>query len=392
MICFDCFSRYTDATTKAIVTKIHDDSCKTTTTPSTISNSNNKIAVKKSVTSIAKHRWKILSKALCHHHHHHHSIDEFDGMENRQQTRSMVHSAINQTNRSIPDDYLASVRRFTCFNLFQRTPTLILRFAHDDDDNTGDDGVEIRSSENWFIYRTTVDEREYSLVIHEICQKFTPEELIGFNNTGNICIWPSEEVLAYYVLHHLSAFHQRRVLELGGGMSCLAGLFIAKYSQADFIHLTDGNDLSVQNANEMLSKNLTRQSMANVLCSVLKWENIGHQLIPEDAQYDCILSADCLFFDTVRPALVNALWQFMKPTGFALIMAPNRSNTLVDFMLQVKERGFNCCMRKCYNRIIWQKHLDLLETNVYDEDIHYPILIEITKPTKSHRVPIIPLI
>lgn len=380
---FAYFSRYIlDATTKAIVTKIYDDSCKTPTN----NNNNNKIAVKKSVTSIAKHRWKILSKALCHHH----SIDEFDGLENRQPVRSMVHSAINQNNRSMSDD-LASVRRFTCFNLFQRTPTLILRFAHDDDDGN-DDGVKIQSSENWFIYRTTIDEHEYSLVIHEICQKFTPEELIGFNNTGNICIWPSEEVLAYYVLHHLSAFDQRRVLELGGGMSCLAGLFIAKYSKADFIHLTDGNDLSVQNANEMLSKNLPIQQISNVLCSVLKWENINHQIIPEDAQYDCILSADCLFFDSVRPALVDALWQFMKPTGFALIMAPCRANTLNIFVQQAKQRGFNCCMRKCYNRIIWQKHLDLLETSVYDENIHYPILIEITKPTKSHRIPIIPLI
>lgn len=359
------------------MTKIYDNPCKTT---SNNNNNNNKIAVKKSVTSIAKHRWKILSKALCHH-----SIDEFDGMENRQQTKSMERLALNQTSHPMSDDYLASVRRFTCFNLFQRTPTLILHFAHHND------GVDIQSSENWFIYRTSVDEREYSLVIHEICQKFTPEELIGFNNTGNICIWPSEEVLAYYVLHHLSAFHQRRVLELGGGMSCMAGLLIAKYTEAHFVHLTDGNDLSVQNANEMLSQNLPVQSVANVLCSILKWENIN-QSIPEDAQYDCILSADCLFFDSVRPALVNALWQFMKPTGFALIMAPCRGNTLEIFIQQAKQRGFNCCMRKCYNRTIWQKHLKLLETNVYDEDIHYPILIEITKPAKSHRVPIIPLI
>lgn len=338
--------------------------------------------MKKSVTSIAKHRWKILSKALCHQHQQH-SIDEFDVMENGQPTRqSIMCSALNQTDSPLSDDYLASVRRFTCFDLFQRTPTLILHFAH----STADSGVEIQSSENWFIYRTTVDEHEYSLVIHEICQKFTPEELIGFNNTGNICIWPSEEVLAYYVLHHLSAFDRRRVLELGGGMSCMAGLFIAKYAQADFVHLTDGNDLSIHNANEMRSQNLPCQPMAsNVACSVLKWENIT-QPIPDDAQYDCILSADCLFFDTVRPALVNALWQFMKPTGFALIMAPCRGNTLNIFIQQAKQRGFNCCMRKCYNRIIWQKHLELLDTSVYDEDIHYPILIEITKPAINHIV------
>lgn len=365
----------TDAPPKAILTKIYDDSCKTTT------NNNNKIAVKKSVTSIAKHRWKILSKALCHQQ----SIDELDSMENREEPRSMVYSAIDQANRPLSDDYLASVRRFTGFDLFQRTPKLMLSFAHTADDDDGG-SVDIQSSENWFIYRTTVDAHEYSLVVHEICQKFTPEELIGFNNTGNICIWPSEEVLAYYVLHHLSAFDQRRVLELGGGMSCLAGLFIAKYTRAHFVHLTDGNDLSIHNANAMRLQNLPRQAMPpNVMCSVLKWENIA-QSIPDDAQYDCILSADCLFFDTVRPALVNALWQFMRPNGFALIMAPCRGNTLNIFIQQATQRGFNCCIRKCYNRIIWQKHLESLDTNVYDEDIHYPILIEITKPAKNHIV------
>lgn len=338
--------------------RIVDESCK----------NNGRSAVKKSVTSIAKRRWKILSKALCHH-----AIDELD-------TEISMRSDTNQTNLPTPDDYSASVRRFTCFSLFQRSPFIVLRLPSDAD---------IQSDENWFVYRTTVDEHEYSLVIHEISQKFTPEKLIGFNNTGNICIWPSEEALAYYVLHHLSAFHQRRVLELGGGMTCLAGLFLAKYTEAKFVHLTDGNDLSVQNANEMLTQNMIAAE-ENVMCSALKWENVG--IVPVDAQYDCIISADCLFFDSDRSSFVNALWQFMKPTGFGLIMAPGRGDTLNIFLQQANQKGFICHVRKCYNRIIWQKHLELLETSVYDEDIHYPVLIEVTKPPKSHRVPIIPFI
>lgn len=344
------------------MTKISDDSCKTS----------NKIAVKKTVTSIAKRRWKILSKALCHH-----TIEEIEA-----ENTMPIHSTtiINETNFTAPEDYLASVRRFTCFSLFQRSPFMV-RLSNDGDNA-------IQSSGNWFIYRTTVNDQEYSLVIRQISQKFTPEELIGFNNTGNICIWPSEEALAYYVLHHLSAFHQRRVLELGGGMTCLAGLLLAKYTQAKFVHLTDGNNLSIQNANEILSRNMI-STTGKVTCSALKWENVNQ--ITDDAQYDCIISADCLFFDSARSSFVNALWQFMKPTGFGLIMAPCRGDTLNIFVQQAKQKGFNCHVRKCYNRIIWQKHMELLETNVYDEDIHYPVLIEVTKPHHSHhRVPIIP--
>lgn len=323
---------------------------------------------RKSVTSIAKRRWKILAKALCHGP----AADEFDS-----ENSSPIHSAASQTDLSASDDYLASVRRFTCFNLFHRTP-YIVRYPSD----------ATKSTENWFVYRTTVDEIDYSLVIHELCQKFTPEELIGFNNTGNVCVWPSEEALAYYVLHHLPAFNQRRVLELGGGMTCLAGLLIAKYTQAKFVHLTDGNDLSVLNANETLSQNQIIGT-EKVLCSVLKWENVD--TVQDDAQYDCIISADCLFFDSARPHFINAFWQYMKATGFGLVMAPCRGETLNLFVLQAKQKGFTCQVRKCYNRNIWQKHLELLETTVYDEDIHYPVLIEVTKLSKNIRGPIIPL-
>lgn len=343
------------------MTKIHDETHKNI----------NKTTPKHLVTSIAKRRWKILAKALCNRSNSS-SFDEFE-TENSSSpakpTMTTTTMMTNQTNLTVSDDYLASVRRFTCFSLFQRNPFIV------------------RNGENWFVYQTNVEDREYSIVIRELCQKFTPEELMGFNNTGNVCLWPSEEALAYHILHHLPAFHQLRVLELGGGMTCLAGLLIAKYTQATFIHLTDGNDLSIQNANETLSQN-TINLMEKVICSVLKWENIDN--VHEDAQYDCIISADCLFFDSARSSFINALWLFMKPTGFGLIMAPCRGDTLNIFLQQATQKGFNCQLRKCYNRTIWQKHLELLDTSVYDENIHYPILIEVTKLSKQHRVPIIP--
>lgn len=341
------------------MTKTNDDSHKSA-----------KVTPKHSVTSIAKRRWKILAKALCNRSSSS-SFDEYETENNISLTATTPATAtVNQTNVTLSDDYLASVRRFTCFSLFERNPFIV------------------RNGENWFVYRTSIENREYSLVIRELSQKFTPEDLIGFNNTGNICIWPSEEALAYHVLHHLPAFHQLRVLELGGGMTCLAGLLIAKYTQANFIHLTDGNDLSVQNAHEILSQNATNLT-DKVMTSVLKWEHVVGP-VQEDAQYDCIISADCLFFDSARTSFINALWTFMKPTGFGLIMAPCRGDTLNTFVQQATQKGFKCQVRKCYNRTIWQKHLELLDTSVYDENIHYPILIEITKLSKQHRVPIIP--
>lgn len=291
-----------------------------------------------SVTSIAKHRWKILSKALCRYPNNKHKINE-------------------SPTSSLHDECLASVRRFTRFNLFDRNAL-------------------IDSEPNWFSYSTKINGQEHSLIIHEIQQKFTPEDLIGFNNTGNICVWPSEETLAYYVLSNISLFRHQRILELGGGMSCLAGLFAAKYGEIDFIHLTDGNEVSVENVKKILKRNscnlLTKQK-----CSILKWETVNET--DENDQYDCILSADCLFFDSSRSFFVNSLWQYLKLNGFALIMAPARGDTLNKFILNAQQIGFECKLKKCYNGFVWQKHLNFLQTDSYEEDIHYPLLIEIRK-------------
>lgn len=294
-----------------------------------------------SVTSIAKRRWKLLAKALC----------------NRQQNVNQKSIEAN-TN----DYYLASIRRFTCFNLFQRIPI----------NKTTNDTNQI-----WMTFRTIVNGMEYSIHLREVKQKLTPEHLIGFNNTGNICLWPSEESLAYFVLNNLQLFNGQRVLELGGGMTCLAGLFVTKYAQPKYVHLTDGNEVSIQNVCEVFRKNFI-DPRPDTKCSVLKWENVNN-LLDENEQYDCIMSADCLFFDSARSYFVAALWQCLKPTGMALIMAPRRGQTLNQFIVQAQQMGFECNLKIFYNNIVWQKHLSLLATNSYEEDIHYPLLIEVRK-------------
>ena len=68
---------------------------------------------------------------------------------------------------------------------------------------------------------------------------------MGFNNTGNVCVWPSEELLTHVVLAHDPAFYSdkvvlelgtaalcsprcaQHVVALGGGMASLAALALA---------------------------------------------------------------------------------------------------------------------------------------------------------------------
>lgn len=219
---------------------------------------------------------------------------------------------------------------------------------------------------NWYLY--SVD--EYSVKIRHLSNALTPEDLMGFNNTGNICVWPSEEVLAYYVLSNLSYFSGKSVLELGGGMSCLAGLFIAKYTEATKIYLTDGNKTSVKNVEVILEEN----KIDNASCGVLEWGEVP------DEKFDLLLAADCLFFDDARKELVKTMWSSLKAGGCGLVTAPRRASTLDKFLEEVQNIGFKYYMRECYNQQVWERHLQLKnDCPYYDSDIHYPVFIHLTK-------------
>ncbi|XP_011626079.1 calmodulin-lysine N-methyltransferase [Amborella trichopoda] len=60
------------------------------------------------------------------------------------------------------------------------------------------------------------------------------------DNTGLVCIWPSEDVLTYFCLTHNGMFRNKRILELGSGYG-LAGLAIAANSDPQEVVISDGN-------------------------------------------------------------------------------------------------------------------------------------------------------
>lgn len=237
---------------------------------------------------------------------------------------------------------------------------------------------------NWYTYQVPLQNEEYSLQVHHLLEMVSVYELMGFNNTGNICLWPSEEALTAYVLENKNLFTDKSVLELGGGMTCLAGLFIAKYCRPFLVHLTDGNAKSVENVQTIVRMN-ELESMCFLKVSLLKWETLP-PATTKVRTYDFILCADCLFFDETRPNLIATIDALLNGAGQALVMAPRRGNTFQQFIDGCLRRGFNCRVVYRYSHEVWQRLLKLKATNgrEYNEDIHYPILIVLTRKVAEH--------
>ncbi|XP_050310881.1 calmodulin-lysine N-methyltransferase isoform X2 [Anthonomus grandis grandis] len=262
---------------------------------------------------------------------------------------------------SSPTDEI-SVRRISSFMLLQTRELPAPPTAHPSD---------LITKRTWFVYSITLDPTTtFDVNVGHRNRTFSAEDLMGFNNTGNVCIWPSEETLSYYVCLNLTLFEGKRVLELGGGMSCLAGVFVAKYSAAARVLLTDGNKTSVENVSAILECN---KFSCRTECEVLKWG----QPDPARRQFDAILSADCLFFDDARVDFINCLSSRLAPGGFALVMAPRRGSTLDSFVSQSEARGLRCKRVMNYSEVVWEKRLALMSHCDYNDNIHYPVLIEV---------------
>uniref|UniRef100_A0A1A9WXS6 Calmodulin-lysine N-methyltransferase n=1 Tax=Glossina brevipalpis TaxID=37001 RepID=A0A1A9WXS6_9MUSC len=299
------------------------------------------------IQNTARKRWKMLAKVL----------------------RKDSEEAISSSSEECGEEQEASVRRFKSFDLLRK-------------DNF-EDHVTLNclgKAENWYKYRILLENQnhqEFTVNIHHMERHLTASDLMGFNNTGNICIWPSEEALTIFALYNLNAFNGKWILELGGGFTCLTGLMLSKYAKPFAVHLTDGNEISVENVKKTVCLN---ELSCYTKCSVLKWEDKAARAANEACKFDIILSADCLFFDDARSALVDTIWYYLSTTGTALIMAPQRGKTMNLFIEESIARGFLVNITQRYNETIWKRHMELKGSPLYNEDLHYPVLLHLKKP------------
>ena len=281
--------------------------------------------------SKAKARWKILAKALI-----------------TNKDPPLIDSSTNEN---------VSVRRFSGFGLYHVQKL----------DKEETNGV-------WFTYQLK-KYTQHSIKIRLLRDTTTAQQLIGFNNTGNICIWPSEEVLADYCVNNKNLFSGKSVCELGGGMTSLAGLQLAVSTDVSEVLLTDGNSTSVDNLREIIKENYFTSKVSS---RTLVWSNDERDISDLAKKYDFVICADCLFFTDVHDSLVFTIKTLLKDNGMAILLSPKRSGTL-DKFLKKAASFFEFEMSSDYSGQITALHREALEDCNYDPDIHFPLLIILKK-------------
>ncbi|ESR38687.1 hypothetical protein CICLE_v10026134mg [Citrus x clementina] len=209
----------------------------------------------------------------------------------------------------------------------------------------------------------------------EICNR------CNIDNTGLVCHWPSEDVLAFFSLSHADMFRSKRVIELGSGYG-LAGLVIAATTEALEVVISDGNPQVVDYIQRNVDANSGAFGGTTVKSMTLHWNQDDFPYIVDT--FDVIVASDCTFFKEFHKDLARIIKFLLKKVGpsEALFFSPKRGDSLDKFLEEIEGNHLHFSIIENYNAEIWKRHQMLMSGDEswpnYDKDHCYPFLVRIT--------------
>ncbi|XP_059065782.1 calmodulin-lysine N-methyltransferase isoform X1 [Cryptomeria japonica] len=202
------------------------------------------------------------------------------------------------------------------------------------------------------------------------------------DNTGIVCLWPSEEVMTYFCILNGDMFRNKRVLELGSGYG-LAGLSIAACTDATEVLITDGNPQVVDYIQNNITANAVSFGATKVTSLLLHWSQ--GKVCHLGQTFDFILAADCTFFEEFHLGLALTLKSLLRlsKTSRAIFFSPRRGKSLDLFLQVVRNLDLHVKVVENYNNRIWELQNEFMEQENsswpnYDKEHCYPLLIIIS--------------
>uniref|UniRef100_A0A1I7UUG8 Calmodulin-lysine N-methyltransferase n=1 Tax=Caenorhabditis tropicalis TaxID=1561998 RepID=A0A1I7UUG8_9PELO len=176
----------------------------------------------------------------------------------------------------------------------------------------------------------------------------------GFDNTGNVRIWPGSEALAWMIRKDPSSILApgNRILELGAGFLGLSSFLICKLFPDSSVWVTDGNLESIKSLEQIKNANPDLRNRVHV--QQLIWGQ--HQLNTQ--RFNTILAADCVFFAECHESLMKCIHSHLAFDGSAVISSPRRKQSLqkfLDYVATVWHNEFTIENDEMINLILEQK-------------------------------------
>lgn len=224
------------------------------------------------------------------------------------------------------------------------------------------------------LYLTQRVENRADLNDFEICNRY------DIDNTGLVCHWPSEDVLAYFCLSHADMFRSKRVIELGSGYG-LAGLVIAAITGALEVVISDGNPQVVDYIQRNIDANSAAFGGTKVKPMILHWSR-EEKSIPDN--FDVIVASDCTFFKEFHKGLIQIVKSLLNKAGpsEAIFLSPKRGDSLDKFLEEIEASGLNLSITENYDPEVWKRHQQFMNGDDswpnYEKDHCYPLLVRIT--------------